>query len=169
MSENFSWRCWNKSWIFFWNFIKRNWFYGHLNLEPESSWSQRLGHIFFSKINRAVLNDFQAGFKSENFTLESEKSSYETEVPISITVPSRGATRSHSPNFMGLGIGSQKFKGSQSFKAVFEILAIWPRAGLGSQNSSGPGQLGQKILPGRADSQRNKFDVKWPPNNWKTP
>ena len=31
-------------------------------------------------------------------------------------MPSRGQTRSHSPNFMGLGIGSQKFKGSHSFK-----------------------------------------------------
>ena len=42
-----------------------------------------------------------------------------------------------------------------------------------AKNSSGPrrsrpiilpGRLELKILPGRADSPKNKFDVKWPPN-----
>ena len=35
--------------------------------------------------------------------------------------------------------------------SVFEISAIWLRAGpTRSENSSGPGRLGPKILPGRA-------------------
>ena len=72
----------------------------------------------------------------------------------------------------------------EGLRAVFEISAIWPRAGptwsknfsapgrLGpkiptgragptwAENVSGPGRLGPKILPGRADFHKNKYDVK---------
>ena len=41
------------------------------------------------------------------------------------------------------------------FEAVFEISAIWLRAGpTRSQNSPGPGRLGPKILPDRAGPTR---------------
>ena len=81
-----------------------------------SSSSEALSSGLRLKFSVRLLISPKKRLNQKIFNQNSEKSSYDTEVPISITVPSRGQTRSHSPNFMGLGIGSQKFKGSHSFK-----------------------------------------------------